>query len=73
MNTTTHNAVDVHPAYCDGDCCRPWYEHEKAGLQSHDFIGFMMLLGFALGIAAIEICAVLFHTPHFNVVLGAQL
>lgn len=73
MNTITTHAVDVHPVDCDGDCCRPWYEGEKAGLYAHDHIGFMMLLGFGLGILAIEICALLFHTPHFTVVLGAPL
>lgn len=70
-NTTT--TVDVHPADCDGDCCRPWYETAEAGVTSHDYIGLMMLVGFLLGILAIEACALVFGTPHFNVVLGAKL
>lgn len=70
MITTTHNAVDAHPASRDGDCCDPWYETEKAGLQSHDYVGFMMLLGFAIGILLVEVWALFFHTPHFTVVLG---
>lgn len=71
MNTADATPADVHPIDCDRDCCRPWYESSEAGLHSHDHIGFMMLLGFGLGILMIEIWAFFFHTPHFTVVLGA--
>lgn len=71
MTTADVTPADIHPIDCDGDCCRPWYERNEAGLHAHDHIGFMMLLGFGLGITAIELCALLFHTPHFTVVLGA--